>query len=138
MALLELKDLSLTIGEHQILQNISFDVGEGQIIGLIGPNGSGKTTLFNVISGFLKSSGGSITLGGEDISGFSPSQRAKKGIGRVFQNFGIFRDMTLEDNILVALEALPKEQRKELGDLKDVVAGTLDMVGLSSLLLIHL
>ena len=132
MALLELKDLSLTIGEHQILQNISFDVGEGQIIGLIGPNGSGKTTLFNVISGFLKSSGGSITLGGEDISGFSPSQRAKKGIGRVFQNFGIFRDMTLEDNILVALEAPPKEQRKELGDLKDVVAGTLDMVGLSS------
>ncbi|MDP6562064.1 MAG: ATP-binding cassette domain-containing protein [Candidatus Peribacteraceae bacterium] len=132
MALLELKNLSLTINEHKILQDISFDIEEGQIIGLIGPNGSGKTTLFNVISGFLKSSGGSITLGGEDISSMSPSQRAKKGIGRVFQNFGIFRDMTLEENILVALEALPKEQRKELGDLKEVVAGTLDMVGLSS------
>jgi branched-chain amino acid transport system ATP-binding protein len=131
MSLLELKNLSLTIDEHKILQDISFDVEEGQIIGLIGPNGSGKTTLFNVISGFLKSSGGSITLRNEDISSLSPSQRAKKGIGRVFQNFGIFRDMTLEENILVALEALPKEQRKELGDLKDVVAGTLDMVGLS-------
>jgi ABC-type branched-subunit amino acid transport system ATPase component len=131
MALLELKDLSLTIDEHQILQSISFDVEEGQIIGLIGPNGSGKTTLFNVISGFLKSSGGSINLRNEEISGLSPSQRAKKGIGRVFQNFGIFREMTLEENILVALEALPKEQRKELGPLKEVVAGTLDMVGLS-------
>lgn len=131
MALLELKDLSLTIDEHKILQGISFDVEEGQIIGLIGPNGSGKTTLFNVISGFLKSSGGSVTLGGEDISSLSPSQRAKRGIGRVFQNFGIFRDMTLEENILVALEALPKDQQKALGDLKEVVAGTLDMVGLS-------
>lgn len=131
MPLLELKDLSLTIDEHKILQGISFDVEEGQIIGLIGPNGSGKTTLFNVISGFLKSSGGSITLGGEDISTLSPSQRAKRGIGRVFQNFGIFRDMTLEENILVALEALPKDQQKELGDLKEVVAETLDMVGLS-------
>ncbi|MDA0375847.1 MAG: ATP-binding cassette domain-containing protein [bacterium] len=131
MPLLSLKDLSLTIDEHQILQGISFDVEEGQIIGLIGPNGSGKTTLFNVISGFLKSSGGSITLGGEEISNLSPSQRAKRGIGRVFQNFGIFRDMTLEENILVALEALPRQQRKDLGDLKEVVAGTLDMVGLS-------
>lgn len=131
MPLLSLKDLSLTIDEHQILQGISFDVEEGQIIGLIGPNGSGKTTLFNVISGFLKSSGGSITLGGEEISTLSPSQRAKRGIGRVFQNFGIFRDMTLEENILVALEALPRQQRKDLGDLKEVVAGTLDMVGLS-------
>lgn len=131
MPLLSLQDLSLTIDEHKILQGISFDVEEGQIIGLIGPNGSGKTTLFNVISGFLKSSGGSITLRNEDISSLSPSQRAKKGIGRVFQNFGIFRDMTLEENILVALEALPKQQRKDLGDLKEVVAGTLDMVGLS-------
>ena len=132
MALLSLQDVSLTIGNHDILSKVSFDVEEGQIIGLIGPNGSGKTTLFNVISGFLKPTGGSITLEGNDITQANPSQRAKQGIGRVFQNFGIFREMTLEENILVALEALPKEQRKELGDLKEVVAGTLDMVGLSS------
>lgn len=131
MALLELTDLSLTIDSHNILQGISFDVEEGQVIGLIGPNGSGKTTLFNVISGFLKSSGGSIKLRGEEIAGTSPSVRAKKGIGRVFQNFGIFREMTLEENVLVALESLPKDQRKALGNLDDVVAATLDMVGLS-------
>lgn len=132
MPILRLDSLSLKIGEHQILNEISFDVDEGQIIGLIGPNGSGKTTLFNVISGFLKPSSGSITLRNDDISQVSPSQRAKKGIGRVFQNFGIFREMTLEENVLVALEALPKDQRKQLGDLGEVVVATLDMVGLSS------
>ena len=104
---------------------------QGEVVGLIGPNGSGKTTLFNVLSGFLKPTHGSIHLRGEDITSVSPAHRARLGIGRVFQNFGIFREMTLEENILVALEALPKEQRKQLGDLKDVVKGTLDMVGLS-------
>lgn len=132
MAILSLSDISLTIGEHQILKGVSFDVQEGSIIGLIGPNGSGKTTLFNVISGFLKSTGGNITLRGEDITTVTPSVRAQKGIGRVFQNFGIFRDMTLEENVLVALEALPKEQRSALGDLKALSKETLEMVGLSA------
>ncbi len=132
MALLQLQSLSFSIGEHQILSDISFDVQEGQVIGLIGPNGSGKTTLFNVISGFLKPTSGSIMLRGEDISALSPSKRAQRGIGRVFQNFGIFREMTLEENVLVALEALPKAQRKQLGNLGDVVASTLAMVGLSA------
>lgn len=132
MALLELRDVSLTIGNHDILSGVSFDVEEGQVIGLIGPNGSGKTTLFNVISGFLKPTAGHITFGRDDITQANPSERAKKGIGRVFQNFGIFREMTLEENVLVALEALPKQQRKQLGDVHEVVAGTLDMVGLSS------
>lgn len=132
MSLLSLIDVSLSIQEHQILNSISFDVEEGQVIGLIGPNGSGKTTLFNVISGFLQSTGGSIIFRGEDIAKVSPSTRANMGIGRVFQNFGIFREMTLEENVLVALEALPKEQRKALGNFGDVVDATLDMVGLSS------
>lgn len=132
MPLLSLSNLSLTIGNHSILNDVSFDVEEGQVIGLIGPNGSGKTTLFNVISGFLKPSTGSITMRNDDITQDRPSVRAHKGIGRVFQNFGIFREMTLEENILVALEALPKEQRRDLGDLHDVVSATLDMVGLSS------
>lgn len=132
MAVLDLQSVSLTIGNHQILKDITFDVEEGKIIGLIGPNGSGKTTLFNVISGFLKPSGGSITLRGKDISQATPSARAKMGIGRVFQNFGIFREMTLEENVLVALEALPRDQRKALGDLRAVSQATLEMVGLES------
>ena len=129
--ILSLSGASLTIGNHQILNSVSFDVEEGEVVGLIGPNGSGKTTLFNVISGFLKPPAGSVVLRGEDMTTLNPSKRAQRGLGRVFQNFGIFREMTLEENVLVALEALPREQRKALGELKEVTKGTLDRVGLT-------
>jgi branched-chain amino acid transport system ATP-binding protein len=132
MALLSLSDISFGIGQHQILRNIAFDVAEGDIVGLIGPNGSGKTTLFNVLSGFLKPSSGAILYREGDITALSAARRSRLGIGRVFQNFGIFRDMTLEENVLVALEALPKDRRIQLGDLRTVVGETLEMVGLSS------
>jgi branched-chain amino acid transport system ATP-binding protein len=130
MTLLSLQSLSLTIQEHQILCGVSFDVNEGEVVGLIGPNGSGKTTLFNVLSGFLIPTGGSVIYQGKDITRVSAAHRARLGIGRVFQNFGIFREMTLEENVLVALEALPKEQRSALGNLRSAAAGTLAMVGL--------
>jgi branched-chain amino acid transport system ATP-binding protein len=129
--ILRVSDLSFSIQDHHILKGLSFTVEEGEVIGLIGPNGSGKTTLFNVLSGFLRPTEGTVKLRERDITNVSPSERARLGIGRVFQNFGIFREMTLEENVLVALEALPKEQRKQLGNLKDVVKGTLAMVGLS-------
>lgn len=132
MAILSLDNIGLKIGDHQILHNVSFSIEEGDIVGLIGPNGSGKTTLLNVLSGFLKPTSGSITLRDNDITQLAPSKRAKLGLGRVFQNFGIFREMTLEENVMVAIEALPKEQRQALGNMKDLVAGTLDMVGLSA------
>lgn len=132
MSILSLKNICLTIQNHKILKDVSFDVEEGEIIGLIGPNGSGKTTLFNVLSGFLKPTKGSIALRGEDITSSPPSARAQRGIGRVFQNFGIFREMTLEENVLVAFESLPKEQKRKLGDLKEAVRGTIEMIGLAA------
>ena len=113
------------------MNDISFEVEEGKIIGLIGPNGSGKTTLFNVLSGFLKPEEGNIQFRHDNITTLSPAKRAQSGIGRVFQNFGIFREMTLEENVLVALEALPKAERTKLGNLQEIVADTLDLVGLS-------
>ncbi len=132
MALLSLQCLSLSINSHAILCDVTFDVEHGDVVGLIGPNGSGKTTLFNVISGFLRPTAGRVHLRGEDITALPPHERARRGIGRVFQNFGIFREMTLLENVLVALEALPKEERCVLGNLRGVAAGTLDMVGLSA------
>ena len=131
MPLLSTHNLSLTIEGHRILNDISFDVEEGEIVGLIGPNGSGKTTLFNVLSGFLKATNGSMQFQGDDITQLSAHKRAQKGIGRVFQNFGVFREMTLEENVLVALEALPKDQRKDLGDMDQKVQSTLELVGLT-------
>ena len=131
MPILSLSGISLAFGDHKVLQNISFDIIEGQVVGLIGPNGSGKTTLFNVISGFLEPTGGNITFKGENITRLGPSVRAQRGIGRVFQNFGIFREMTLLENVQVALEALPRERRADLGDVRKVAKETLEMVGLA-------
>jgi ABC-type branched-subunit amino acid transport system ATPase component len=130
--MLSLSRISLTIGEHRILSDVSCSIDEGEIVGLIGPNGSGKTTLFNVISGFLAPTHGSVHLQGSDITKLSSSRRAQMGIGRVFQNFGIFREMTLEENVLVALEALPKADRLQRGNLRKIAGETLEMVGLQS------
>lgn len=132
MSFLSLSHLSLSIGEHRILSDVSCSIDQGEIVGLIGPNGSGKTTLFNVISGFLTPTHGAVHLRGADITRLSASSRALLGIGRVFQNFGIFREMTLLENVLVALEALPKEERKLHGDLRKIARETLEMVGLLS------
>ena len=130
MSLLSVRNLSLTLGGQPILKGIDLEVQQGEVIGVIGPNGSGKTTLFNVLSGFLKPTHGSIHFKMTDMTTMKAPQRARVGFGRVFQNFGIFREMTLSENILVALEALPKEQRLVLGDLKKAVHSTLKLVHL--------
>lgn len=130
MSLLSVSHLSLSIQDQRILHNISMDVRKGEVVGLIGPNGSGKTTFFNVLSGFLRASHGTVHFRELDISAVSATERARLGIGRVFQTFGIFRDMTLFENVLVAFESLPKEQRLLLGDLKHAVHETLKMVHL--------
>ncbi len=128
--ILSVKNVSFSINAQRILHGVNITVQPGEVIGLIGPNGSGKTTFFNVLCGFLKPSSGSIGFKDANITMLSPSQRARIGIGRVFQNFGIFRDMTLEENVLVALESLPSEQRLALGSLHDRVRDTLKMVHL--------
>lgn len=130
--LLSVKNISFSVQSQRILHGVTLSVEPGEVVGLIGPNGSGKTTFFNVLSGFAKPSAGHIHFKDADITSFSPSARSRVGIGRVFQNFGIFREMTLAENVLVALEALPSDQRSTLGSLKDRVRDTLKMVGLES------
>ncbi len=130
MSLLSIHGLSLTLGGQSILKGIDLEVQKGEIIGVIGPNGSGKTTLFNVLSGFLKPTHGKIHFKQTDMTAMPAAERARIGFGRVFQNFGIFREMTLSENVLVALEALPKEQRLVLGNLQQRVHSTLKLVQL--------
>jgi ABC-type branched-subunit amino acid transport system ATPase component len=129
-AILDIQNISLTLGGQRILQGVTCSTRQGEIVGLIGPNGSGKTTLFNVISGFLPPDEGSVKFRGEDITSLPSNIRAQRGIGRVFQNFGIFREMTLEENMLVALEALPRPQRKALGKLDEKGRYILSLIGL--------
>ncbi len=102
--MLEIKDLHCKLGSRSILNGITFSISTGEMVGVIGPNGSGKTTLFNCISGFNQVSNGSIVFRGQAIEGMDPADRAEKGLGRIFQNFGIFKEMTVLENVLTALE----------------------------------
>ncbi|MBN8549177.1 MAG: ABC transporter ATP-binding protein [Deltaproteobacteria bacterium] len=103
--MLEVKDITFNVKGTQILNGISFQVAQGETVGIIGPNGSGKTTLFNCLSGFNIPNGGSITLKGHEVTVLPPYKRAALGLGRVFQNFGIFREMTCTENVVTALES---------------------------------
>lgn len=103
--MLEVNDVTFKIKGTQILNGISFNVTQGETVGIIGPNGSGKTTLFNCLSGFNIPNSGSITLKGHDVTKLPPYRRAALGLGRVFQNFGIFREMTAAENVITALES---------------------------------
>ena len=107
--MLTVHDLHFRISDSSILNGIDLSVSKGERVGIIGPNGSGKTTLFNCLSGFNIPSKGRVEFKGKDITSLSPAVRARSGLGRLFQNFGIFREMTVLENILVALEA--KERR---------------------------
>ena len=88
------------------LAGVSFDVGYGQICGLIGPNGSGKTTLFNCISGFYRYTEGDILFEGRSLKNLGRHRMAGLGIGRTFQNVALFRRMSVRDNILVGAHHL--------------------------------
>jgi branched-chain amino acid transport system permease protein len=86
------------------LDEVSLTVAEGEIRGVVGPNGSGKTTLFNVISGLYRPTGGRVEFRGRDMSGSSPHRLARAGMSRTFQNLRLFADLTVEENVLVALD----------------------------------
>lgn len=103
--ILELCGVSCTLGAHPILRGVDGSVMSGELVGLIGPNGSGKTTLFNCISGFVRAASGSIKFNNTDITDWAPDRRALAGVGRVFQNFGIFRELSVAENLRVALES---------------------------------
>lgn len=85
------------------VNNVSLSIEKGEILGLIGPNGSGKTTMFNLITGFLKVSGGEIGYKNKSITNFSPEKIVQLGISRTFQITSILRDLTVNDNILAGL-----------------------------------
>lgn len=91
-------------GDHIVLEGISLSVAAGEVVGLIGPNGCGKTTFLNALSGFVPMNAGSILFNEDDVTTLSPYQRARRGIGRSFQVPGVFREMTLEDNLMIAIE----------------------------------
>ncbi len=101
-ALLTVHGLSKSFGALRVTENVSFEVNEGEILGVIGPNGAGKTTLFGLLAGNLTPSQGRITFSGEDISPLAPHERARRGIGRTYQVPRPFTHMSVADNLRVA------------------------------------
>jgi branched-chain amino acid transport system ATP-binding protein len=101
MALLAVQDLTRRFGGIVALEDVSFEVEPGEIVGLIGPNGAGKTTAFNVISGLYRPDRGEIVFDGRSIVRTPPYRIARRGLARTFQNLQLFGTMTVEENVLV-------------------------------------
>ncbi len=103
--MLELAKVSKRFGGLTVLHDVGFSVPAGSIFGLIGPNGAGKTTLFNLATGLLAPSGGTIRFEGADLPGRAPHAITRLGLARTFQNIRIFKEMTLLENVLVGRHA---------------------------------
>ncbi|RMF93485.1 MAG: ABC transporter ATP-binding protein [Nitrospinota bacterium] len=104
-SLLVVRDLTMRFGGIVALDNVSFSVEEGEIVGLIGPNGAGKTTLFNCLSRLYTPHQGEILFEGRPILPLTPHQIAKLGIGRTFQNLALFPSLTVIQNVMVGMHS---------------------------------
>ena len=134
-SIIEFKDVSLAYGNRLILDNINFNINEGQIFGMLGPNGVGKSTIFNLITGLISPNSGKIKINTEDVTNFPVYLRTKKfKVGYVPQYGGYFHDLTLHENlkaiseIVIDQKAIREERinylisRFELDNLKDIKA----------------
>jgi branched-chain amino acid transport system ATP-binding protein len=136
-ACLVLDGVSRHFGGLKAVDNVSLTLRPGERHALIGPNGAGKTTLFNVISGELRATAGTITLNGADVTALAPHRRAARGIARTFQITKLFPNLTVLENMLVACEALDRRKFNmyrplaSFGDLVERATRVLDECGLS-------
>ncbi len=142
MALLEIRGLTKIFGGLTAVNELDFDVSQGELLGLIGPNGAGKTTLFNLISGVLKPTRGKVLYKGKDITGLKTNKIASLGVVRTFQATSIFPEMTVFDNVVVAHHLQAKAglmgaifdspaARKDNRDIEQKTMSILDYMGLS-------
>jgi branched-chain amino acid transport system ATP-binding protein len=102
---LEVKNIEKSYGNVRAVRSVSFDVRPGEILGVIGPNGCGKSTLFNCILGGVKADNGKVHLRGKDVTGWSPVKLSRSGMARTFQSLQVFSTMTVQENLLTAMQA---------------------------------
>ena len=139
--MLEIENLAANIGPTQILRSVALDVPGGSMCGLIGRNGAGKTTAFNVITGFLKPTEGTVRHRGTSLNGLRPNEIAERGVVRTFQKTSVFDGSTVYDNVLTGLHLRGKSRsweillnlsrvRAEERRLRETATEILDLVGL--------
>ena len=103
--ILATRDLGLDIGGARIVADVSLEVRAGELVGIIGPNGAGKTTLFNLLSGTVRPTTGSVELDGKDVTRDPPHRRTQAGLGRSFQVSSVFPLLSVGENVRLAAEA---------------------------------
>ena len=108
-------------GKRTVVNDVSFDVKQGEIVGLLGPNGAGKTTSFYMTTGLIVPNGGKIYLGDEEVTDYPVYKRARAGIGYLAQEASVFRKMTVEDNILSVLQMTGKPRDYQMEKLESLI-----------------
>lgn len=117
LPILEVQNLEKKYGDRKVVSGLSFAIQEGEIVGLLGPNGAGKTTAFYMTMGLIRPDQGKILFKQRDVTKKTVDQRAKMGMGYLAQEPSVFRNLTVEENILCILETLnmsPMERKKQL------------------------
>jgi branched-chain amino acid transport system ATP-binding protein len=148
MPLLEARDLTVQFGGLVAVNEVSFALEEGEILGLIGPNGAGKTTCFNLISGFLRATSGQVRFRGEDLLGRPPHAIARRGLVRTFQKQSLFPGLTALENVMIGQQAvlrpsvwsaifLPLARRAQMGRVRQQALTVLEFLGLAHLREVH-
>lgn len=102
--LLHVQDLSIQFGGLKAVDRVDFHIQNSELLGLIGPNGAGKTTVFNIISGFYQADSGKIIFACEDVTRLNPAEINHRGMARTFQNIRLFKNLTVLENVLMALQ----------------------------------
>jgi lipopolysaccharide export system ATP-binding protein len=113
MHTLKAVDLKKKIKDLEIVKGMSLEVKSGEVVGLLGPNGAGKTTTFYMICGLVEATDGKVYFDGEDLIGMPLHQRARKGIGYLPQEASIFKDLSVEDNLMIAAEVGIKDKKEQ-------------------------
>ncbi len=126
MTRVSLVNISKSFGSHNVLRDVSLEIGDGEFFSLLGPSGCGKSTLLRIIAGLEHADAGAVLLNGESINDQPPQNR---GIGLVFQNYALWPHMTIEENILFGLKA----QSLAAKECKDRLRQSLELVRLDGL-----
>lgn len=118
---LEVQHLVKTYGGRRVVNGLSFHVGPGEIVGLLGPNGAGKTTAFYMTVGLIRPDEGRVLFRGSDVTHVPMHKRARMGMGYLAQEPSVFRNLTVEENILCILESLPISKQERMKRLEELL-----------------
>src|SRR5262245_42494919 len=130
MPLLQVCGLEKWYGRRQVVSGVDYEVERGEVVGLLGPNGAGKTTSFRMTIGLIDADGGTVLFDGQDVTRMAMYLRARQGMGYLAQDSSVFRQLSVEDNLMAILETRPNMTRKQRKDRQNEL---LDQFGLTKI-----